>query len=123
MAGLDIVIQLSDLDTLLACSYKSASQAETEVAWTWDPPKNAANLANHKLPLAAGIPVLDGDPLALSKMDSYLHEERWNTIGSAGGVAILFVVQTMPEEGEDGRIISVRKATSQERREYEKGIK
>jgi len=76
--------------------------------------------------LAAGVPVLNGDPLALSRPDPHPDGNRWQTIGIIGGVAILLVVHTEPagmaDGREVGRIISVRKATTHERRAYEDGI-
>jgi hypothetical protein len=48
-------------------------------------------------------------------------EERWHTIGLAGGIAILLVVHTYEERyGEETiRIISARKASSRERAIYD----
>ena len=93
--------------------------------WTWDPDKELLNLRNHHLSLADGVLVLDGDPLAASQPDPHPDGDRWQTIGSAGGILILFVVHTEPGETSDGlelgRIISVRKATSHERKAYENG--
>jgi hypothetical protein len=47
-------------------------------------------------------------------------EERWHTIGSAGGIAILLIVHTVEEENgeEEVRIISARKAAPRERAIY-----
>ena len=47
-------------------------------------------------------------------------EERWQTLGSVGGVVVLLVAHTFrDEEGEEViRIISARKATARERRIY-----
>ncbi len=47
-------------------------------------------------------------------------EERWQTIGEVGG-SVVFVVHTLNENEEGGRIISARKATKQERMAYEEG--
>ena len=51
--------------------------------------------------------------------------DRWQTLGSAGGLVVLFVVHTEPVEQPDGtqvgRVISVRKATLHERKTYEEG--
>jgi uncharacterized protein len=93
--------------------------------WTWDPSKDVRNLQCHKLPLAAGVPVLDGDKLAVTRPDPHPDGDRWQTVGSVAGVVVLFVVHTGPVMQHDGtelgRIISVRKATSHERRAYEEG--
>jgi uncharacterized protein len=95
------------------------------VEWEWDPEKDRLNRLNHQgLGLAAGVAVL-ADPLAESRPDPYPHESRWRTVGSAGGIAVLFVVHTEPVRQSDGRltgrIIGVRKATPHERKAYEKG--
>ena len=77
--------------------------------WTWDPDKDEKNRKRHGLPLTAGILVLDGDPLAASRPDPHPDGNRWQTVGNAGGVVILFVAHTEPndETKEQGRIISV----------------
>jgi uncharacterized DUF497 family protein len=79
----------------------------------WDARKAAANLAKHG---EAAIEVfLDGMAL-LEPDDSGSDEERWRIIGLAQG-RVLFVVFT--ERGGDvKRIISARKATRREEREY-----
>jgi uncharacterized DUF497 family protein len=90
--------------------------------WTWDPRKNARNLAKHGLPLASRALVLNGDPRAVSRPDIHPDGDRWQTIGSAGGVVVLLVVHTDPEtDALYGRIISVRKATNRERKAYTNG--
>jgi uncharacterized DUF497 family protein len=47
-------------------------------------------------------------------------EERWHTIGCAGGIAIVLVVHTSEEQhGEEKiRIVSARKASPRERALY-----
>jgi uncharacterized protein len=67
------------------------------------------------------MPLVFNDPQALSRLDSYPDEERWQTVGRIGPITV-FVVHTWPEGREDsGRIISARKATVHERRAYEEG--
>ena len=44
--------------------------------WAWDPEKDRLNRKNHGLPLAAGVPVLEGDPLALSRPDPHPDGDR-----------------------------------------------
>ena len=48
-------------------------------------------------------------------------EERWHTVGLAGGIAILLVAHTVKDEDGDEtiRIISARKATPGERALYD----
>lgn len=89
--------------------------------WIWDTEKNRRNKRIHGLSFGTAMLVFD-DPLAATQADPYADEERWQTIGMIGGVAI-FVVHTWPHpdaSGEEiGRIISARKATAHERKAYE----
>ena len=91
--------------------------------WTWDPAKARSNKRIHGLSFETAQLVFD-DPLAASRLDATGEEERWQTIGLIGPVAVL-VIHTWPEpdsEGEEvGRIISARKATTHERKAYEEG--
>lgn len=92
--------------------------------WAWDPRKNRINKSKHKISFETASLVF-ADPLALSRIDMTVDEERWQTIGSIGGV-LVFVVHTGlridPMTGaETGRLISARKATSHERKAYEEG--
>lgn len=92
--------------------------------WTWDEGKNRNNKLKHGLSFEAAIYVF-ADYLAVSRLDPYPDEERWQTIGLIGQMTI-FVVHTMPTPDpltgeETGRIISVRQATPHERRTYEEG--
>jgi hypothetical protein len=94
------------------------------VRWIWNNNKNRANVQKHGLSFETAQLVFD-DPLAASRLDSASGEERWQTIGSIGGLMVL-VVHTLPdadpETGEEiGRIVSARKATARERKVYEDG--
>ncbi len=58
------------------------------------------------------------DPLGLTvEDDSAEGESRWITVGISAGGEILVVVWTEHDEGE--RLISVRRATAKERKDYE----
>jgi uncharacterized protein len=85
------------------------------MASKFDPDKDAANIAKHGLSLVEGEGVLS-DPLGLTVEDeSSQGEVRWTTIGmNANGV---FVVWTERDDGE--RLISVRRPTTTERKDYE----
>lgn len=88
--------------------------------WTWDPDKDLKNHSKHGLPLSLGEIGL-ADPLALSQPDPHPDGDRWDTICQVE-TTLLFVVHTWPDDDtETGRIISVRRATAQERRAYENG--
>jgi uncharacterized protein len=90
----------------------------------WDEHKNALNRKNHGIDFETAQLVFS-DSLALSRPDHYPYEERWQTVGLIGHVAIL-VIHTIIEKDshmheEVIRIISARKATKQERKAYEEG--
>jgi hypothetical protein len=93
------------------------------VHWTWDDEKAEQNLEKHKVSFGLAEQAL-GDPFAITLRNEYPDEERWTTIGSpsSDGAVVLYVVHTwFVDEGEPGRIISARPATSKERRVYEEG--
>jgi uncharacterized DUF497 family protein len=90
----------------------------------WDEVKNAVNLKKHGVALSTATVVFD-DPHQLLIRDRVIDgEQRWQTIGSAGGVVLLLVVHTMAGQNEDEvfRLISARKAEKHERRWYEDGF-
>ena len=87
----------------------------------WDENKNTTNFKKHGVDFDTAKLVFS-DPLALTLHNYYPHEERWQTVGMIGQTAVL-VVHTTTEDAADNeeivRIISARKATSQERKVYE----
>lgn len=86
----------------------------------FDPKKNIANLSKHGLSLSDGDGVLN-DPLAVTLEDaSSQGEQRWVTLGMNVFGTLCVVIHT--RRLNNIRIISVRKATTKERRDYEKGI-
>ena len=91
----------------------------------WDEGKNSRNLAKHKINFETAALVFD-DPHAISTPERVAEgEQRWQTLGMIGGVAVVLVAHAYREEDGDEviRIISARKATSHERREYEEAYK
>ena len=88
-----------------------------DVRYVWDPEKLRANLAKHSIGFADAAPVLE-DPLALTRPDPDARaEERFVTLGADPTGRLLVVVWTF--RGEDIRVISARRATTPERRQYE----
>ena len=92
--------------------------------WIWTNEKNRTNKLDHGISFETAKLVFD-DPLALTRHDPHPDGDRWQTVGLIGTVTV-FVVHTWPEPDPDaaeevGRIISVRKATTHERRAYEEG--
>ena len=92
--------------------------------FSWDESKNRSNQKKHGVSFEAATLVFD-DPLQLNRLERVVEgEERWQTIGNAGGIVLLLVVHTW-REGPDGeeqiRIISARRANKLERELYEEG--
>lgn len=87
-----------------------------------DPVKARANRRKHVVSFEDAIHVFE-DPQALFEKDrtDEAGETRWHAIGLAGGVAVLLVVHTVREEGDDEiiRLVSARRATRKERNRYE----
>ena len=82
----------------------------------WDPKKAKADFEKHGVRFAEAYDVL-ADPLAVTVDDDHEDESRFITIGSNATGGGRVVVHTW--RGERYRIISVRKATPPERRQYE----
>ena len=85
----------------------------------WDPDKARANLKKHGVRFSDGVTALE-DERALTLRDDSPEEERWVTLGVDGLGRILAVVYVW--RGARVRIISVRRATPRERRQYEGGL-
>ena len=87
------------------------------MGFKYDPAKAAANLKKHKVSFADAEGVFE-DPLALTIEDrEALAEQRLITIGLGNGGELLVVVYTEP--GDEYRLISARRATRKERKQYE----
>jgi uncharacterized DUF497 family protein len=96
----------------------------TDMRFLWDEKKSRVNLAKHRISFETAAMVFE-DPHSISRFDRVKDgEERWQTVGVAGGMAVLLVAHADSEEsGEEVvRIISARKATPHERKIYEEGI-
>jgi uncharacterized protein len=92
------------------------------VIFEWDEAKDLANQKKHDLSFLRASHVFD-DPLRVSKVDRIEEGEvRWQTFGMIEGLLTLMVAYTIWDAvsgGERVRIISVRRATKQERWIYE----
>lgn len=82
----------------------------------WDPQKAASNFRKHHVRFADALAVLE-DERAVTIRDFETNEERWVTIGSDAPGRVLVVVYTL--RAHRIRIISARRATRQERIQYE----
>jgi uncharacterized DUF497 family protein len=92
--------------------------------WEWNNAKSKTNELKHGLDFETAQLVFD-DPLAISRLDLYPDEERWQTIGAIEQLIVIVVhtpsIYDLDSDEEIGRIISARKATRHERRTYEEG--
>ena len=87
----------------------------------WDPAKARSNLAKHGTSFGDAATALS-DEFAISiSDDSALGEERFLTIGADARGRILVVSYTY--RGNQVRLISARRATRSERKDYEEGIR
>jgi len=96
----------------------------TAMVFEWDERKNRRNRAKHHVSFEAARLVLR-TPMPFGVLDRVEEgEERWRTLGMAGGVVVLLVAHTYREEGVEEyiRMISARKATPRERKIYEEGL-
>ena len=82
----------------------------------WDAAKEAVNFRKHGVGLAGAVSVFD-DVFAITIPDESSAQERFMTLGVDAFGRVIVVVYTW--RGEAVRIISARKATRRERRQYE----
>ena len=85
----------------------------------WDPKKAASNVRKHGIRFADAVSVLEDDR-AITVSDDSTGEERWVTIGMDAVGRIVVVVYTW--RGERIRIISARRATQREGRQYPENL-
>jgi uncharacterized DUF497 family protein len=85
----------------------------------WDRNKAASNKARHGVSFEDGEEVFfDPDAMELYDLDHSQNEDRYKRIGMSQR-GILLVVYTVRDPENVYRLISVRKASAKERRDYE----
>ena len=87
-----------------------------DMDYEWDPRKRAPIAGSTGIDFADAVTVFS-DPLALTIRDDYPDEERFITLGMDALGRLLVVIYTW--RGEYIRVISARKATRPERKQYE----
>lgn len=93
------------------------------INFEWDENKAESNLRKHGVTFIDAAAVFQ-DPYRISVQDRCEHGEyRWQTIGYSRGIVILLVAYTHRDSHntEIIRIISARRATKAERKQYEHG--
>jgi Uncharacterized protein conserved in bacteria len=92
----------------------------------WDPKKAMGNIRKHKVSFERATSVFrDANLLSIPDEEHSQSEERWITIGlDQNGVLLVLSHKFMSLDDESSRvrIISARKATQAETKQYEKGI-
>ena len=89
-----------------------------EMVYQWDRKKATANLRKHGIDFADAVSALSDD-LAITIPDERFDEERFITVGMDTFNRLLVLVYT--RRGNEIRLISARKATRSERKQYEEG--
>ena len=88
---------------------------------TWDPQKAEINFKKHNVRFSDAELVLY-DPFALTLEEQVIEgEKRFVTVG-ADAIGRIVVVVYSYRDSDTIRLISARKATSSQRKQYEKGI-
>jgi uncharacterized DUF497 family protein len=90
-------------------------------SFSWDENNALSNVRKHGIELELAATVFD-DPLAVLSRD-VSHEsaaDRWVVVGMTASGLLVFIVHVVDRDGHV-RIISARRPTFRERREYETG--
>lgn len=88
--------------------------------FSWDPKKAAVNAGKHRVTFDEAMTVFaDAGAITAYDPDHSDNEDRFLTIGMSADGRVLFVSHT--DRGDSIRIISARKADTQEREEYVDG--
>jgi uncharacterized protein len=89
----------------------------------WNPDKARENLRKHRISFdRAATTFLDPNALSIFDIDHSQEEDRWVTLGLESNGTLLVVIHTFESVNPsqtDIRIISARKATVQEIRQYQ----
>ena len=92
----------------------------------WDPKKARGNIRKHKVSFERATSVFrDPNLLSIPDEDHSQSEERWITIGLDENAVLLVLshkFMSLDDESTRIRIISARRATKAETKQYEKGI-
>jgi uncharacterized DUF497 family protein len=109
----------SSLEVRFAMAQRT-NEPPTPYRFEWDKTKNDANIRKHGFDFADGEDMFRGILLVHEDLRKDYGEKRWIGIGAIQGRTTVVV---FTERGpETIRIISLRKATTRERKEYEKAL-
>ncbi|RYB07632.1 BrnT family toxin [Lichenibacterium ramalinae] len=94
-----------------------------QISFDWDQAKASSNVGKHDVTFEEAMSVFR-DSLMLSVQDDSASEERWITIGESSVGRLVLLVHTWTEHDEDRvvvRLISARRPTRNETRQYREG--
>ena len=91
------------------------------MGFRWNPRKAASNLKDHDINFADAIGIFEDIYALTLREEAHPTESRYVTTGQDFLGRMVTVAYTFRDD--DCRIISARKATPVERKEYEKGIR
>ena len=92
---------------------------EDDLSFEWDPDKDRSNQKKHSVSFEEAATVfLDEDGILIRDPDHSEYEERFVLIGTSRKADLLTVVHCLRETETIIRIISARKATKNESRQY-----
>ena len=83
--------------------------------YTWDEAKRQSNLRKHGLDFADAPAVLEGDSYSTEDTSLQYSERRYNAIGSIYNIVVSI---TYTERNDEIRIISFRRASRRETRDF-----
>lgn len=90
-----------------------------EIHFSWDETKAKANLLKHKISFNEAVSVFSDDNARLIyDPDHSLEEERFLLLGISYKLNLLIVIHCMKHENNEIRIISARKASKKEQKQY-----
>lgn len=111
------------VDILLYIQYTTEQEVGRPMKYTWDEKKNESNFRKHGVWFEEACSVF-ADKNALEMFDdenSSENEPRYIVLGLATSLRLLVVIYCERDQDQI-RLISARKATKKESRDYEKGI-
>lgn len=90
-----------------------------ELRFTWDPGKAAVNRRKHGVSFAEAESVFaDEEALLVADPGHSVNEDRWLLLGLSDRIRLLVVAHTLRAGGAEIRLISARKATAPEKKQY-----
>lgn len=96
----------------------------SELGFTWDPRKASADRKKHGITFEEAATVfLDEEALLIGDPDHSDDEDRFLILGLSSQIRLLVVCHCLREDKGVIRIITARKATGNERRQYDERIR